>query len=289
MKYGGKKMAINDFSTEEDHEIDDKSVFIPVNQIIFFVILSYALLWIPFLGSVFFKEEGFWINILGIMGPYSPLLAALITRTIVAREGFEDAQLGVKNIPKQYWLCAILLPFFWNGIQDVILVSLDFIEIDWNLIIMGLYRVPINLFGGIIIFIGEEFGWRSYLLQKLRPLERWQALLLTGIIWSVWHLPLLIFPNLYYGTQLEPIGALMALFIFVLTGFIFGWLYLESNSVWPCALMHSFNNLIHLGLFDLAIHQEPTLLQSSLIAIGSILFVWFVLYWRGCFYGEERK
>lgn len=98
----------------------------------------------------------------------------------------------------------------------------------------GLYRVPINFLGGLAIFIKEEFGWRSYLLEKLRPLGRRNAFMLSGSIWSVWHALLLVVPSAIYGRQLDLPGAGLTLLVFVLMGFIFGWLYVESNSVWPC-------------------------------------------------------
>ena len=149
----------------------------------------------------------------------------------------------------------------------------------------GLYRVPINLFGGIIIFIGEEFGWRSYLLEKLRPLGRRKSLLISGAIWSLWHIPLVVLPNVQYGEQMSLWGTILALGIFVFLGFIFGWLYLESGSVWPCVLMHSYNNLIGLKLFSEAwrMETEPSLLQNTLIAIVPIIIVWLILYLRKSF------
>ncbi len=80
----------------------------------------------------------------------------------------------------------------------------------------------------------------------------------------------------------------MALLIFVLLGFIFGWLYVESNSVWPCAMMYSFSNLINLKLFTEAwvVKVEPTLMQNTLMAIGPMLLVWFLLFCRGKFRGR---
>ena len=39
---------------------------------------------------------------------------------------------------------------------------------------------------------GEEFGWRGYLLPKLMPLGKWTAYALVGIIWGLWHAPLIL-------------------------------------------------------------------------------------------------
>lgn len=263
--------------------------------VVIYCCLAFALFWIPFLLMTWQSNSGnpsgIWTTIFGIAGPFSPLIAALIMRLLISREGFADAHLGIRRVSWKFWLLALLLPFFWNSVQDAIQYFAGFIAVDWSKIPAGLYRVPINLFGGLIIFIGEEFGWRSYLVEKLRPLGRWNALLLSGFVWSLWHLPLLIVPNLHYGYDLTIFGTILTLFVFVLMGFIFGWLYLESNSVWPCVLMHSFNNLVSLKLFTEArtVQTEPDLLQNSLMAIGPILLVWLMLFLRGEFTNKISK
>lgn len=73
-------------------------------------------------------------------------------------------------------------------------------------------------------------------------------------------------------------------------GFIFGWLYLESRSLWPCVLMHSYNNLISFKLLREAwtVKVEPTLMQNALLAIAPILVVWIVLYLNNGFTEDTR-
>lgn len=71
--------------------------------------------------------------------------------------------------------------------------------------------------------------------------------------------------------------------IFVLFGFIFGWLYLESGSVWTTVLMHSYNNQISLKLFKWEIQVEPSPLQQTSMAILPVLLVWAVLFFTGAF------
>lgn len=105
-------------------------------HVIIFCVLAFALLWIPFLGMTLASGEGDKSGIFGIafgiLGPYSPLIAAIVMRTIIAREGFRDAHLGVRGVPARYWLLALLLPFFWNGMQDALQVLLGFAELDWT-------------------------------------------------------------------------------------------------------------------------------------------------------------
>jgi len=257
-------------------------------KILLFCLLAFALFWIPFFGTVLSgggaSASGgsgrFWPTLFGIIGPCSPLIAAVLMRVLIAREGFRDAHLGVRGVAARWWVLAVLFPFFWNGVQDAAQVGLGYMDVDWSQLWHGLYRLPINLLGGVLIFIGEEFGWRSYLVEKLRPLGRWNVLVVSGFVWAAWHLPMLLVPNATYGQQLNPVGAVYAFSIFMMMGFIFGWLYLRSGSVWPCVLMHSYNNLIGLELFREAVtvRLEPTLLQKSMVAFFPIAIVWVVLY-----------
>src|SRR5205085_48045 len=52
------------------------------------------------------------------------------------------------------------------------------------LLIVAAIYVPFTL--------GEEYGWRGYLLPRLLPLGEVRASALVGLLWAVWHLPLLL-------------------------------------------------------------------------------------------------
>ena len=40
--------------------------------------------------------------------------------------------------------------------------------------------------------LGEELGWRGFLLPSLLPLGQWRAILMSGLIWGVWHAPAIL-------------------------------------------------------------------------------------------------
>ena len=52
---------------------------------------------------------------------------------------------------------------------------------------------------GLFAF-GEEYGWRGVLADELRPLGLARASLLTGVLWGLWHAPIIILGH-NYGTQ----------------------------------------------------------------------------------------
>jgi uncharacterized protein len=46
---------------------------------------------------------------------------------------------------------------------------------------------------------GEEWGWRGWLLPRLIGLDTWPALLLSGLVWGIWHAPLTLLGYVLVG------------------------------------------------------------------------------------------
>jgi membrane protease YdiL (CAAX protease family) len=91
----------------------------------------------------------------------------------------------------------------------------------------------------------EEWGWRGFLLPRLSRFGTWPALLSSGVIWGVWHLPGYLGPHARAG--------LVPFVIFcVLFGTLLGWLRLTSGSVWPSTIAHAANNTVVIGFFNVA-------------------------------------
>jgi len=103
----------------------------------------------------------------------------------------------------------------------------------------------INVVVGAVInlipALGEELGWRGWLLPKLLPFGTVRALIISGVVWGLWHAPLVLLGYNYLGAPgWLALAAMIAMC--TLIGAIFGWLRVRSGSVWPAALAHgSFN------------------------------------------------
>ena len=95
--------------------------------------------------------------------------------------------------------------------------------------------------------LGEELGWRGLLLRELSPLGFWRLSLLTGVVWGVWHAPLIVqghnFPDAPFAGILVMTGWTVA------ASPLFTYLTVRARSVLAATLLHgSFNAVASLSL-----------------------------------------
>lgn len=96
---------------------------------------------------------------------------------------------------------------------------------------------------------GEEIGWRGYMLTRLMKAGLPAPIFISGFIWALWHLPLVL------GRQYASVPATslrIVIFFIDITaaGYVFAWLRLYSASIWPCIWAHGVWNAVIPGAFD---------------------------------------
>ncbi|KPN32279.1 CAAX amino terminal protease self- immunity [Halolamina pelagica] len=122
-------------------------------------------------------------------------------------------------------------------------------------IVSALTIAPI--INGLFAF-GEEFGWRAYLLPKLTPLGYRRAVVLSGVIWGVWHWPILAM-GYNYGFDYPgfPWTGMLAFLAFTVgTGTFLSALTVREGSVWPASVGHGAINAIA-GIAVLFLAGQP--------------------------------
>ena len=110
-----------------------------------------------------------------------------------------------------------------------LLVALQFVQV--------LAGVGINL----IPALGEELGWRGWLLPKLMRFGAVPAILISGVIWGLWHAPLVLL-GYNYPTAPGWLGVVCMIGMCIVVGGVFGWLRIRGGSVWPAAVAHAAFN-----------------------------------------------
>jgi len=112
-----------------------------------------------------------------------------------------------------------------------------------------LLRVSVGVVVGSIFALGEEIGWRGLMVPLLVRVRAPAPLVLSGIIWGLWHTPLILFGD--YATSGHPaVSALLFMLAIAGAAVSFGWLRLASASVWPAMLIHASHNAWFQSVFD---------------------------------------
>jgi uncharacterized protein len=228
---------------------------------------------------------------------WAPALGNILTR-LITHEGWKD--MGLRPHFKKgwpYWLAGWFLPAVLTlfGAAVFFVLFPQYFDAGLALIhkqtaaspalsaISPWLFVAIQLIGGALISpivnslatFGEEFGWRGYLLPKLMPLGGRKAMLLIGLIWGVWHWPV-IFMGYEYGFKYPGfpwVGPLLFIWFTLALGIFQGWLTLRSKSIWAAVIGHAAVNGIA-GAAVLVTKGQPNPLLGPLPVgiIGSLGF-----------------
>lgn len=93
-----------------------------------------------------------------------------------------------------------------------------------------------------IAAFGEEYGWRNYLVGALREVKFWKATLFIGVVWGLWHFPLILMGHNYPN---EPQwGVLLMVVMCILLGIIELYFVLKTKSMIVAAIMHGTVNAV---------------------------------------------
>jgi membrane protease YdiL (CAAX protease family) len=104
------------------------------------------------------------------------------------------------------------------------------------LILAGVQTVFLTPLLAILIFFGEEYGWRGYLQNELLKLGRLRGVLLVGVIWGAWHWPIILMGVNYPGHPL--LGVLLMTLYSTGNAIILGYAVLKAGSVLLAAYLH---------------------------------------------------
>ncbi len=111
-----------------------------------------------------------------------------------------------------------------------------------RLVILIPLAILVNPLMGILQCLGEELAWRSYLLPRLS--KRYSiriAVLVNGVIWGIWHSPLIAM-GYNYGTEHRILGIFAMILFCVVLGVTSSYLFYKTESVWCSVIFHASIN-----------------------------------------------
>ena len=129
-----------------------------------------------------------------------------------------------------------------------------------------------------VFAFGEEYGWRNYLVDVLREQKFVCASILIGIVWGLWHFPLILLGHNY--PQHSVAGVFMMVVFCVLASFIETYIVIKTKSVFPAAIFHGTINAVA-GLNVILIKGGNDLLNgmtglSGFIVMAIVIMIVYV-------------
>jgi membrane protease YdiL (CAAX protease family) len=183
---------------------------------------------------------------------WAPALAGLVT-TFVFQRNLRGMGWGFgKPI---YYLIAYLLPLLYAGVAYGLVWLLGLGRFDasaagGSLGMFLLAGLTVHILEAGLLALGEEIGWRGVLVPQLARVRSFtQTALISGVIWGLWHVPLIVTGGYSSGA---PTWYAVACFMVHIVGvsFAFAWLRLASGSIWPAVLLHAVHNAFIQGVLD---------------------------------------
>ncbi len=270
-----------------------------------FVLLAYGLSWTVW---IVLAALGVPFGVLAVIGMFGPAAAALLTRRVLG-EGLGDMGLGISSTgsPDRWYAYA------WIGTPIVLaaglLLALAIGGQHWDLLANFRHALTSESTAsqlrslpptGVLLAIetaaaltvapaingffaaGEELGWRGHLLIRLAPWGRLRAALAVGVVWGLWHAPLIVIFGYEYSGY-PWLGPFFFCLFTIPLSVILAWLRFRSGSVWPGAFAHGALNA-QAGLVLLALTHANPLLTPPVGLLGIIpvaaVAVWLVVSGR---------
>jgi len=185
------------------------------------------------------------------LGALSSSLAAIVLVLVEGRKGGLRELLSrflIWRVGLQWWAIALFFTVIPSVAALYLFNLLGGPPVDWSGLPPLYTVVPLFIMLTIAAGIGEEFGWRGFLLPRLQT--RHNALvssLIIGVMWAIWHIPQFFIEGTFQhdlGSQAGLLPAILTYSVFVIVSSIqFTWLFNNTRgSVLMAAVMHGASN-----------------------------------------------
>jgi len=241
-------------------------------KVLVFVFLTFAASWL--IAAVYYALGGRLYNpisaVVLLVYMFMPMTMAIVVQRAIYKQPLRKP-LRISFRPNRWFLVAWLLPpiaalatvgvsLLFPGVHyspdmagmferfAASLTPEQLAEMERQVAAMPIHPVWLSLVQGLIFGItinavaafGEELGWRGLLQRELSHLGFWKSSALIGVIWGVWHAPVII-QGWNYPQHPVP-GVFMMIVWTLLLAPIFGYVTLKSRSVLAAAIIHGTLN-----------------------------------------------
>ena len=136
------------------------------------------------------------------------------------------------------------------------------------LLSVAVNTVLLGPFLGLIITFGEEYGWRGFLQTELTRLGRIRGVFLLGVIWGIWHWPIIWMGYNYPGQPV--LGSLFMVVYCIILAYFLAYAVFKSKGLWTAAYLHALNNQT-LSFFIMFVVAPTSTIFSFAIGLPALL------------------
>lgn len=132
--------------------------------------------------------------------------------------------------------------------------------------------------------LGEEIGWRGFLVPELAKFMSFTSVALTsGMIWSVWHWPMML--KGFYGNDVTPLYYQLFFFTLLIVSYsvIMAYLRCKTDSLWTAVIFHMSGNVFLQKIFTpLTIGNESSAwYMDEFGAVPALVaFIFAIFFWK---------
>lgn len=135
--------------------------------------------------------------------------------------------------------------------------------------------------------LGEEYGWRGYLLPELTKIKgKTKATIIVGIVWALYHVPVVYLLAKTTGSSNPLLLCLIQAAVIFTLSFPLSYCFYLSGNILPVLLFHSIWNILNTTILGDIYRKEQGIIEGNLFYIngegvlglflGTCLIYWFI-------------
>ncbi|MBR2187524.1 MAG: CPBP family intramembrane metalloprotease [Lachnospiraceae bacterium] len=245
---------------------------------VLFFICAYFFTWIFWIPAIFVPETaGSVLMLVGLIAPAVVSTAfVLVSGNAELKKDLKDKIIGFYKVKwvNVFWAVVVFaLIVFFSILLSLLfgqsLKQFSFTE-DFSFTGVGIGTAFVTITVASII---EEVGWKGYCEDSIGQYMNWfWESLLFGVLWSLWHLPLIFIEGTYQaGLMVNPLYVINFFVSGIPLGYIITWVYLVSDrSILACMIFHLFVNFMQ---EKIAMTPETKCVETIVVIIATVIIV----------------
>ena len=244
-------------------------------------------------------------SLLSLVAMLLPMIAVIITQAVNKEQIFHGLDISFKI--NRWWVIGwLLMPVLavavlgmtllmpgavWSPDSEVVKAALASMPEGVGLGAFIVITLISGLFAGLtvnaVFAFGEEIGWRGYLLKIFKGKTFLSTALWTGIIWGLWHAPIILNGHNYPQHPVAGVFMMVGMCVFLTP--IFMYFRLKSGSVIVPAIMHgTFNGVVGLSMILVTPANDLLYGGPGLAGLITLLLLDICLYLYDRFISKEN-